>query len=303
MQHVFFLAQQAAFEASQRTATESPKKMEAGRSVLYNKVMYFAAYGLDKIYCYYVDTREWTHLGKKMKYFNPGLAIIDGDVATIGGVKRNKPTNEVWAWRKRQWVAHKRMKLKLSDPAVVMSPGYKYVVVISGNLCVNFEVHWSSSVQVYDVKQKSWEFVSPLQSPLQGIEVTLCNLTVYAFSDQYSKGYKSALRDLISSTRDERVWNAIKGFPLTFSSPTTVEGHVMSIGGGNEDSCGLDEIHIYDEITDSWHKIDKTLLKRRMYSMVEVCNKMIVVVGGIDRITDERDVSNGMRAVEIYSLN
>lgn len=295
--------QQAAFEASQRVTTESPKKMEAGRSVLYNNVMYFAAYGLDKIYCYHVETGEWTHLGRKMKFFNPGLAIIDGDVATIGGVKNKKPTNEVWAWKERRWIAHKRMKNKLSDPAVVMSPGYTYVVTISGNLCIDFESHWSSSVQVYNVKQRSWKLASPLPATRTGAEVTLCNQSVYVFFDQHSKGYKSALRDLILSTSDDGVWEGIKGFPLTFSTPTTVEGHVVAIGGGNDNLCGLDEIYIYDDITNSWHKMKKSLLNKRMYSMVEVCNKVVVVVGGIDKVNNDRNISDDLKTVEIYTLN
>lgn len=296
--------QQAAFEKSQHVTTDSPKKMEAGRSVLYNNVMYFAAFGLDEIYCYHVGTGEWTHpLEKKMNFFNPGLAIIDGDVATIGGVKNNKPTNEVWAWKEGRWVEHERMDIKVSDPAVVMSPGYTYIVAISGNLCTDFEARWSSSVQVYNVKQRSWKLASPLPAPRAGAEVTLCNQSVYVFSDRHSKGYKSALRDLISSTSDERIWEDIKGFPLTFSTPTTVEGHVVAIGGGNDDLCGLDEIYIYDDITDSWHIMDIHLRKKRMYSMVEVCDKVVVVVGGIDKVNNERKISDDLNTMEIYTLN
>lgn len=265
--------------------------------------MYFAAYFADKIYCYYVDTKEWAPLGKKMKYLNPGLAIIDGEVATIGGVKRKKPTNEVWAWSKRQWIAHKRMKVKLSDPAVVMSPGYTYIVAISGNLCTDVAAQWSSSVQVYNVKQKSWKLVSSLPLPRAGTEVTLCNRSVYVFSDQCSKAYRSSLKELMSSTQNQKVWNSIRSFPLLCFSPTTVDGHVVCIGGGNEDAYGLHEIHIYDENTNSWHKINKTLLKGRMYSMVEVCNKTVVVVGGITRLTDERDISDRLNTVEVYTLN
>lgn len=37
---------------------ESPMKMEADCSVMNNKVMYFAAYGVDKVYCYSADTQE-----------------------------------------------------------------------------------------------------------------------------------------------------------------------------------------------------------------------------------------------------
>lgn len=295
--------QQAAFEVSKCGTGKSPTKMEAGRSVLYKNVIYFAAYRVDKIYCYDVNTKQWTSLGKKMKYLNPGLAIIDGDIATIGGVKGKKPTNEVWAWSNGQWIAHKRMEVELSDPAVVMSPGYTYIVVISGNLCTDVTAPWSSSVQIYNVKNKSWTLVSSLPLPRAGIEVTLCNRSVYVFSDQCSKAYRSSLKELISSTPNQKVWNSIRSFPLLCFSPTTIDGHVVCIGGGNEDANGLHEIHIYDENTNLWHKIDKVLLEGRMYSMVEVCNKKVVVVGGITRLTDKRDISDRLDTVEVYTLN
>ena len=66
-----------------------PRKMEAGRSVVYRNKIYFAAYQSKQICYYSVENEIWNDLGKPMHYSNPGLAIINQCVASIGGRKKN----------------------------------------------------------------------------------------------------------------------------------------------------------------------------------------------------------------------
>ena len=282
-------------------------EMEAGRSVVYKGDIYFAPYNSQNVFSYSVENDEWNTLVKQMHYCNPGLAIIDGCngyVAAIGGQEGDQPTNEVWIWKDQQWVQHKSMEYKRSDPAVVTSLDYNYVVAISGNVRTNVVVPWTSSVEIYSVEKSSWKSVCALPSPHTGIEVTLCKDSLYIFPDQYKKGFKCSLNALVSSTADDQraIWQCIEGSPLRFSTPTTVGDCVVCVGGANEEKFGLDEIHIYDETTDSWNMIEGCLEKGRMYSMVEVYKKTVVVVGGIYRLTDKREVSNRLNTVDIFHL-
>ena len=281
-------------------------KMEAGRSVVHKSDMYFAPYGSEEILCYSVYNDTWKYLEERMHYYNPGLAIIDGCdgyVAAIGGQRGDQPTNEVWVWKDQHWVSYKSMECKRSDPAVVTSPDYNYVIAISGNVHTNVAVPWTASVEIYNVENKNWKYVRSLPSPQTGIEVTLCNDTVYVFPDQYKTGYKCTLNDLIFSSDDQNeVWESIEGAPLRFSTPATIGDCVICVGGANEEKYGLKQIHIYDQTTKLWNMIDQYLEVGRMYSMVEVCNQKVVVVGGIRELTNERDVFNRLDTVGIYDL-
>ena len=235
-------------------------KMEAGRSVVHESDIYFAPYDSEEIYCYSVDNDSWKSLEVKMPYCNPGLAIIDGCdgrdgyVAAIGGQKEDHPTNEVWVWKNQHWVLYKSMEYKRSDPAVITSSDYNYVIAISGNVRTNVAVPWTASVEIYIVRDSNWKCVSSLPSPHTGIEATLCRNTVYVFPDQYKTGFKCSLGDLIwSSAEDQKVWESTEGSPLRFSTPATIDDCVVCVGGANEKKCGLDEIHVYDEAANSWN--------------------------------------------------
>ena len=271
--------------------------MEAGRSVVYKNVIYFAPFDETHIHQYnHCSTPQWSILDEPMKWLNPGLAIIDGQVVTIGGKWEGTCTKEVWIWREnRVWESLREMHHERSDPGVITCN--KYITVISGKGTLHVEDNWISFVEIYDTNNGIWNEVCPLPSPYTGIEVTLCKGTIYVFPDQFKQGVSCSLKDLKSSTTNSP-WKPFKNCPLRYSSPVTVKDHVICIGGAEVKSDGLSDIYSYKETSDSWHKIGD-LQHGRMYSMVEVCNKKLFVVGGVCKLTEERPCLSKM---EIYTV-
>ena len=236
-----------------------------------------------------------------MKCFNPGLAIINGQVVTIGGWREGRCTKDVWTWNMNEWEHLNDMEHERSDPGVITS--CNYVTVISGKGTQDYEDNWIDSVEVYDVNEGSWKSVCPLLSPYTGIEVTLCNDTLYVFPDQYRQGVKCNLYQLISSTENdnpEDLWDTFTNCPLRYTSPVTVGNHVVCIGGTNAGSNGLKDVYLYKETSNSWGQIGY-VNNGRMYSMVEVCENRLVVVGGVRTLTKDRDASNRLSTMEIYT--
>ena len=273
--------------------------MEAGRSVVHNKVIYYAPFDLGVIYHFPLENNSWKELEKPMKWFNSGLAIIEEQVVTIGGRNQNECTNEVWIWKGRDWERGKNMTKKRSDPGVLS--GDSYVIVISGKGSAKYEAHWITSVEVYDVKSKRWNSVCPLPAPLGRVEVTLCNGTIYVFPDQFGKGVKCEQRGLILSRGKKRIWKTIRNCPLRYSSPTSVNNRVVCVGGTDVDGLGLEDIYVY-ESEDSWTLVGH-LDGGRMYSMVEVCDNKIFVVGGVSILVEDRNPPNRIDTVDIYTLD
>lgn len=276
--------------------------MEAGRSVVHKHFIYFAPFGGELIYKYHHSSPEskprWSTINEPMKWLNPGLAIIGNQVVTIGGRSESECTNQVWTWSdiNKDWEQLSSMTHERSDPGVITTTNY--VTVISGKGMQNFEDNWINFVEVYHKKTRKWYEVCPLPSPYTGIEVTLCRDTLYVFPDQYRQGVKCNLHDLICKV-ENCPWKTFKNCPLRYSTPVTVKDHVVCIGGAKVEGDGLKDIYLYKETSDSWDKIGD-LKSGRMYSMVEVCDNKLFVVGGVSKLTDERLPSKDM---EIYTLN
>lgn len=282
-----------------------PREMEAGRSVVHGDKIYFAACESKQICYYSVSTGEWADLGTPMEYINPGLAIIRGCVATIGGKKDDKPTNEVSLWKDQDWKKlEKKMKHCKSDPAVVTGADEKYIIVISGKSHTSFAVPWTSDIEIYDVNENEWKQLCPLPSPFQRIEVTLFEGMVYVFPDEYPKAFKCCLKALVASTKDEKedIWKTIAGLPLRYSTPATLGSKVICVGGAGMSKYGRRDIYEYNEQKDSWVKIGNVEGVGRMYSMVEVCEDRCVVVGGICELADEHERLNTVNIFTRESL-
>ena len=279
--------------------------MEAGRSVVYKNIIYFAPFWSKQILYYLVEEDKWYALRKSMEHFNTGLAIIDECVAAVGGENNDTPTDEVWIWKDPNWELCTKMPYKQSDPAVITTADERHVIVISGNMHTKVVLPWTSYVEVYDVRQKQWNSACRLPSPFSRVEVTLCNLNVYVFPDQFPKAFKSSLNTLLSSTPgDEDIWNVIEGSPFRFSTFATNGQNVVCVGGAHITGSGDNGIYEYidDEEEREWKQIGSLRGKGRMYSMVEVCKDKCVVVGGIPVLTNDRLSSERMNTVSIFTL-
>ena len=281
---------------------KAPKQMEVGRSVVLDTVIYFAPFDLGIIY-HISSNNEWNELIEPMKCLNSGLAIIKGHVATIGGQIEGKCTKQVWIWNEEfsEWEEGKNTNVERSDPAVLSCENY--VTVVSGNGPATHEAHWQTSVEVYDVRAEKWNSVCPLPAPVGRVEVTLCNGIIYVFPDQYKQGVKCNWDDLISHAdqNESSVWEQFKNCPLRYSTPATVNNRVVCVGGTDINGFGLEDIHVYEDV-DSWALVGH-LRGGRMYSMVEVCDNKIFVVGGCSKLANQRVPPNHMDIVDIYMLN
>ena len=275
--------------------------MEAGRSVAYDGVIYFAAYQSTQIWCYSVCKMDWRNYGSPMSYCNPGLAIIGGFVAAIGGHEMGRPTNNVLAWKGSRWKKYQKMIKKRSDPATVTSTDGKYVIVCGGNLYIDYAVHWTDAVEVYDVEKDEWKAVGKFPYALSyrtRLEATLCNDAVYVFTGQNQNGSKCSLNALISPTVD---WKPIKGLPKNFSTPATLKNTVVCVGGADAQGCGITDVYMYHDDRDSWEKIGSVQGEGRMYCMVEVFENKCIIVGGISEIADVRESSKCLKRMDFFT--
>ena len=278
--------------------------MEAGRSVFNENTIYFAAYQSYQLCCYTVHDKKWWELEKQMLYSNPGLAVIDGKVVTIGGRHDGNHTNELWAWNGSDWIkCHKNMNTKRSDPAILV---YKnFVIACGGNLHTFFPLHWTGDVEVYNVEQDWWKVVCKL--PLgfcTRIEVTLCcsndDDVMYVFTGHYKKGLKCSCKELTSSSFDGDPWKPIKGPPLAFTTPATLSNNVVCVGGADANGHGKTDVYMYQERDDSWRSIGNMQGKGRMYCMVEVCENRCIILGGVSEMTDNRNPSKRVNIIDFY---
>ena len=94
-------------------------------------------------------------------YKDSGLAIIDSELTTVGGLDRAGCTNRLFTLRQGKWVeVYPPMKTARFDLAVVSTSDDDYLIAIGG-----FDSGWTATVELFQVKSRRW-FITDLPTPL-----------------------------------------------------------------------------------------------------------------------------------------
>ena len=86
-------------------------------------------------------------------YLFSGLAIIDSELTTVGGLDRaGRRTNRLFTLRQGKWVElYPPINTARSSPAVVSTSDGDYRIAIGG-----FDSGWTATVELFQVKSKRW---------------------------------------------------------------------------------------------------------------------------------------------------
>ena len=225
-----------------------------------NGAIYFLHH-TGNIHSYAVSEGKWTEL-PSCKYHKFGLAVIEGQVTTIGGFIRgpsNQVTNALLSLTpgkhlKKSWqVLLPSMRTGRAKPAVVATHTH---LVVAGGLK---DLRGMREVEVLDFKTMQWSSAECLPQPITP-QMTLCGECLYV-SHRASVLFcfiQELLQSCSSSHRggSESVWKRVANIPIPFNAALVTMGeHVMAIGG-SEGEYGMNNlstiIHCYDKGTNKW---------------------------------------------------
>ena len=277
----------------------APERMKRGATVVHGNTVYINSFGLRKVYPCQMTSEGllWSTLpDSRHTYF--GLAVIDGLLTCVGGYGTNTLHSLTGGGRKRQWSeVFPPMPTARSQTASVTT---EQALVVAGGHDGRKNL---DTVEVMTIATKQWTTAQHLPHPFGLISGTICGDQMYLGGGCIGVGEASksvltcSLTDLLppqslgvrlrtlSLATKPGVWREIKDLPVTWSTLTTLGGHLLAIGGRSDSHGPTADVHRYDHQTDSWHVISKMKKKRSQSLSAVLPEDQLIVVGGLESET------------------
>ena len=211
-------------------------------------------------------------------YLFSGLAIIDSELTTVGGVDRAGYTNKLFTLRQGKWVkVYPPMKTARSHPTVVNTSDGDYLIAIGG-----FDSDgWTATVELVQVKSRRWFKLTDLPQPLRDPSATICSDQLYVIGRD-GNGYSCSLQSLPSNDTPitsplTLSWKPLPPLPVTGSTAATLCGQLVLIGGSQSWSPANS---IHQLVEGQWVKIGSMTSVRHWCLAVSLSPDRILIVGG-----------------------
>ena len=177
-------------------------------------------------------------------YKNSGLAIIDSELTTVGGMDGAvRRTNKLFTLRQGKWVeVYPPMKTARSSPAVVSTSDGDYLIAIGG-----YDSDGAATATVELIMQsRRWYTLTDLPQPLLRPSATICGDQLHVIGDD-GNGYSCSLQSLPSNDRPitsplTLSWKPLPPLPVEDSTAATLCGQLVLIGG-RQGRSPLNSIH------------------------------------------------------------
>ena len=257
----------------------------------------YAGHGSDNNYIvmtYDISTGKWATLPPyQVRHF--AMTAINNQLVLVGGVEQNDNRIKVlgvWDANRKQWT-HPYPEMytaRTSSSAVV----YKEWLVVAGGKSF---FHTSlSSVEVMNTNSKQWYAgpPTPTPTPWSCMRTAAVGDTCYFMGGLISgvstdKVYTVSLSALTSelTSKEPRkkkspMWSEVSGLHLIGSSPLSISGSLIAVGGKNKDRTAVTTIHLYQPDTGKWVKVWDLPTPRENCICAKITDKEMLMAGGHD---------------------
>ena len=252
--------------------------MIRGSAATDGRFVYIAPAGSNSLYQYECSSKKWMELIPSCPYSQSGLAIIDSELTTVGGVDGADCTNKLFSLRQGKWVeVYPPMNTARYSPAVVSTSDGDYLIAIGG---FGSDVR-TATVELFQVKSRRWYKLTDLPQPLLGPSATICGDQLHVIGND-DNGYSCSLQSLPSNDRPitsplTLSWKPLPPLPVTGSTAAALCGQLVLIGGVQGGST-VNSIH--QLVEGQWVKIGSMTSGRWLCLAVSLSPDRILIVGG-----------------------
>ena len=249
---------------------------------IHDSTVYCAHDNSNIIHSFSVLQNRWTEL-PQCRYLGFGVAVINGDLTTIGGFIGRKlsfhdKTNVLLSLvpgksHKMTWKeVLPAMPTRRARPAVVVT--HTYLVVAGG--------FYKTEVEILDSETRHWSIAQSLPSPAFRPTMTFCN--GYLYYSSHSTLLYCSLEELLKTCNmyypHNDVWTTVADLPMKTDSHGLVklQDHLLAIGGENQEGPTA-AIHIYDRATNSWSEIGHIPAPLSNVRAAALPNNEVIVMG------------------------
>ena len=299
----FFLHMQVPFKLPLQLSWRCGPDMPFGmsnyvQSVVVKRTVYFggghAGIGSDNnhiVMTYDISTCKWARLPTyKASYF--AMTTINYQLVLVGGDDHGDRTKllGVWDADNKQWThPYPEMHIARSHCSAVV---YKEWLVVTGGVSTSGAV--LSSVEVMKTNSKLWFSGPPTPIQWSYMKTAVVGDTCYFMggaiggisTDKVYTLSLSALTVQLTSREKEKnksPWKEISGIQLMNSTPLTISGSLLAVGGEDVGFKSTTAIRLYQPDTGEWVKVGNLPTPRRDCICAMIADKEMLVAGGHDR--------------------
>ena len=220
------------------------------------------------------------------------MTAINGQLVLVGGWEHGGYSKVLGVWRaeSKEWT-HPYPDMPTARPhcsAVV----YKEWLVVAGGLGGKDEGRLSS-VEVLNTDSKQWYAAPPTPTPWSSMRTAIVGDTCY-FMGGLSGGsatvvYSVSLPALISQLpsldsrergKQHQIWKEIPGLQTTRTTPLSIRGSLLAVGGSDRDRKAVSAILLYQPDTGEWVKVGDLPTPRYLCTCAMITNTEMFVAGG-----------------------
>ena len=243
------------------------------------------------IMAYGITSGKWTTLPPyRTRYF--AMTAINNQLMLVGGEDHGDASKVlgVWGADNKQWThPYPEMHTARSECSAVV---YNEWLVVAGGEAGGGHL---SSVEVINIDSKQWFTGPPTPTPWQCMKTATVGDVCYfmggftTFSQfgtnmVYSVSLSALttwLKSNNASTSGRQIWKEISGLHAASSSPLSISGSLLAVGGMDKKIKSVTAIHLYQPGTGEWVKVgDLPALPRCNCTCVMITDKEMLVAGG-----------------------
>ena len=252
--------------------------------------------GTVKIYSYDTTTDSWSQLPDCVKQ-RCSITVINGQLATVGGVKSNELFSLTGEGSNRRWTKeYPPMPTKRCDATSLCTGA---TLIVAGGLGSGRVL---STVEVMNTENHQWSTAADLPQPMYMTSATVCGDRIYILGGTdihytstksvYTCSVSALLQSCVPSSLEANlkrtslsdkasVWRQVADVPVIRSTCESFHGRLLEIGGRDDSGKATTAVYEYSSTSNSWEVISHMTTARHDCFTAVLPNNQLMVVGGV----------------------
>ena len=230
---------------------------------------------------YDISTGKWATLPPyRARSF--AMTSINDQLVLVGGIEHGVSSKVVRVWDadNKQWThPYPEMHTERSGCSAVVHNEW---LLVAGGLQLSASFSLLSSVEVMNTNSKQWYAGPPTPRPWSfmktatvGDECYFMGGTGSPTNTVYSVSLSALTTGLNSSTsKGQKIWMKISGLQTTCSTPLSIRGSLLAVGGKDKGRKAVTAIHLY---TGEWVKVGDLPTPRSHFTCAMITDRELLV--------------------------
>ncbi len=239
---------------------------------------------------YDIGSGKWATLPSYRAYYF-ATAVVSNQLVLVGGLEHESYSKVlgVWGDDRKAWThPYPEMPTARRNCSVVV---YNEWLVAAGGMAGGERL---SCVEVLNTDNKQWYAGPPTPAPWNSMKTAVVGDMGYFMggfdnagrytAKVYQVSIPTLLSHITSSGTDRLIWTEIPGLQLINSTPVSISGSLLAVGGrDNDDDEAVTAIDLYQPDSGAWVKVGDLLSPRCDCTCAMTTDREVLVAGGWNR--------------------